>query len=64
MELLKKIVAECSFICLQAVFQPVWKSTWKYTSFMLLTFISCFMIDFLSIENILYFSVIVTDDRH
>ena len=42
----------CSFICLQAVFQfsrPMCKSTWRYIS--LLTFISCFMIDFLSIEK-------------
>ena len=32
--------------------------------FMLLPFISCFMIDFLFIEKVKFFSAIATDDRH
>ena len=31
---------------------------------LLLTFISCFVIDFLSIRKVIIFSVIATDDRH
>ena len=37
-----EVIFFASFIC------PMCKSTWRYTSF-LLTFISCFVIDFLSI---------------
>ena len=31
---------------------------------LLLTFISCFVIDFLSIRKVIIFSAIATDDRH
>ena len=66
----KKIVfaSLCSFICLQAVYQlsgPACKSTWKNCPCItLLTFISHFVIDFLSIRNVIIFSAIATDDRH
>ena len=57
-----------SFICLQAVYQlsgAVCKATWNgYPSYSLLTFISHFMIDFLSIRKVIIFSAIATDDRH
>ena len=33
-------------------------------SILLLTFISCFVIDFLSIRKVIIFSAIATDDRH
>ena len=58
----------CSFICLQAVYQlsgPVCKVTWNgYPSYSLLTFISRFVIDFLSIRKVIIFSAIATDGRH
>ena len=58
----------CSFICLQAVYQlsgAVCKATWNgYPSYSLLTFISRFLIDFLSIRKVIIFSAIATDDRH
>ena len=59
----------CSFICLQAVYQQlsraVCKATWNgYPSYSLLTFISRFVIDFLSIRKVIIFSAIATDDRH
>ena len=56
----------CSFICLQAVYQlsgPVCKATWNGCP-SLLTFISRFVIDFLSIRKVRIFSAIATDDRH
>ena len=44
---------------------PVCKSTWNvYPSYSLLTFISRFVIDFLSIRKVIIFSVIATDGRH
>ena len=44
---------------------PVCKSTWNgYPSYSLLTFISRFVIDFLSIRKVIIFSAIATDDRH
>ena len=58
----------CSFVCLQAVYQlsgPVCKSTWRYCPcILLLTFISRFVIDFLSIKKIIIFSAIATEERH
>ena len=58
----------CSFICLQAVYQlsgAVCKATWNgYPSYSLLTFISRFVIDFLSIRKVIIFSAIATNDRH
>ena len=59
------VASLCSFICLQAVYQlsgAVCKATWNgYPSYSLLTFISHFVIDFLSI---IIFSAIATDGRH
>ena len=41
------------------------KATWNgYPSYSLLTFISSFVIDFLSIRKVIIFSAIATDDRH
>ena len=58
----------CSFICLQAVYQlsgPEYLSTWSGCPCMLLlTFISHFVIDFLSIRKVIIFSAIATDGRH
>ena len=55
-------------ICLQAVYQlsgPVCKATWMAAlRILLLTFISRFVIDFLSIRKVKIFSAIATDDRH
>ena len=63
-----EFVSLCSFICLQAVYQlsgVVCKATWNgYPSYSLLTFISHFVIDFLSIRKVIIFSAIATDDRH
>ena len=43
----------------------VCKATWNgYPSYSLLTFISRFLIDFLSIRKVIIFSAITTDDRH
>ena len=43
----------------------VCKATWNgYPSYSLLTFISRFVIDFLSIRKVIIFSAIATDDRH
>ena len=62
------VASLCSFICLQAVYQlsgAVCKATWNgYPSYSLLTFISQFVIDFLSIRKVIIFSAIATDDRH
>ena len=62
------VASLCSFICLQAVYQlsgAVCKATWNgYPSYLLLTFISRFVIDFLSIRKVIIFSAIATDDRH
>ena len=62
------VASLCSFICLQAVYQlsgAVCKATWNgYPSYSLLTFISRFLIDFLSIRKAIIFSAIATDDRH
>ena len=62
------VASLCSFICLQAVYQlsgAVCKATWNgYPSYSLLTFISRFLIDFLSIRKVIIFSAIATDDRH
>ena len=62
------VASLCSFICLQAVYQlsgVVCKATWNgYPSYSLLTFISRFVIDFLSIRKVIIFSAIATDDRH
>ena len=62
------VASLCSFICLQAVYQlsgAVCKATWNgYPSYSLLTFISRFVIDFLSIRKVIIFSAIATDDRH
>ena len=50
-----------------AVYQlsgAVCKATWNvYPSYSLLTFISRFVIDFLSIRKVIIFSAIATDDR-
>ena len=58
----------CSFIYLQAVYQlsgAVCKATWNgYPSYSLPTFISRFVIDFLSIRKVIIFSAIATGDRH
>ena len=44
---------------------PVCKSTWNgYPSYSLLTSISRFVIDFLSIRKVIIFSAIATDGRH
>ena len=63
-----EFVSLCSFICLQAVHQlsgPVCKATWNgCPSYLLLTFISRFVIDFLSIRKVIIFSANATDDRH
>ena len=63
-----EFVSLCSFICLQAVYQlsgPVSKATWNAAlRILLLTFISRFVIDFLSIRKVIIFSAIATDDRH
>ena len=63
-----EFVSLCSFICLQAVYQlsgPVCKATWNgCPSILLLTFISRFVIDFLSTRKVIIFSAIATDDRH
>ena len=63
-----EFVSLCSFICLQAVYQlsgPVCKATWNgCPCILLLTFISRFVIDFLSIRKVIIFSAIATDDRH
>ena len=62
------VASLCSFICLQAVYQlsgAVCKATWKgYPSYSLLTFISRFVIDFLSIRKVIIFSAIATNGRH
>ena len=62
------VASLCSFICLQAVYQlsgAVCKATWNgCPSYSLLTFISRFVIDFLSIRKVIIFSAIATDDRH
>ena len=62
------VASLCSFIPLQAVYQPsgaVCKATWNgYLSYSLLTFISCFVIDFLSIRKVIIFSAIATDGCH
>ena len=62
------VASLCSFICLQAVYQlsgAVCKATWNgYPSYSLLTFISRFVIDFLSIRKVRIFSAIATEDRH
>ena len=62
------VASLCSFICLQALYQlsgAVCKATWNgYPSYSLLTFISRFVIDFLSIRKVIIFSAIATDDRH
>ena len=62
------VASLCSFICLQAVYQlsgPVCKGTWNgCPSYSLLTFISHFVIDFLSIRKVIIFSAIATDGRH
>ena len=62
------VASLCSFICLQAVYQrsgAVCRATWNgYPSYLLLTFISRFVIDFLSINKVIIFPVIATDDRH
>ena len=63
------VASLCSFIlCLQAVYQlsgAVFKATWNgYPSYSLLTFISRFVIDFLSIRKVIIFSAIATDGRH
>ena len=43
----------------------VYKATWNgYPSYSLLTLISRFVIDFLSIRKVIIFSAIATDDRH
>ena len=43
----------------------VCKATWNgYRSYSLLTFISHFVIDFLTIRKVIIFSAIATDDRH
>ena len=51
------VASMCSFICLQAVYQlsgAVCKATWNgYPSYSLLTFISRFVIDFLSIRKVI-----------
>ena len=58
----------CSFICLQAMYQlsgAVCKATWNgYPSYSLLTFISRFVIDLLSIRKVIIISAIVTEGRH
>ena len=62
------VASLCSFICLQAVyqlFQELCKATWNgCPSYSLLTFISRFVIDFLSIRRVIIFSEIAIDDRH
>ena len=62
------VASLCSFICLQAVYQlsgAVCKATWNgYPSYSFLTFISRFVIDFLSIRKVIIFSAIATDERH
>ena len=62
------VASLCSFICLQAVYQlsgAVCKAIWNgYPSYSLLTFISRFVIDFLSIRKVIIFSAIATDGRH
>ena len=62
------VASLCSFICLQVVYQlsgAVCKATWNgYPLYWLLTFISRFVIDFLSIRKVIIFSAIATDDRH
>ena len=62
------VASLCSFICLQAVYQlsgAVCKATWNgYPSYLLLTFISRFVIDFLSIRKVIIISAIATDGRH
>ena len=58
------VASLCSFICLQAVYQlsgAVCKATWNgYPSYSLLTFISRFVIDFLSIRKVITFSAFCT----
>ena len=58
----------CSFICLQAVYnyQDLCASLLGMAALriLLLTFISRFVIDFLSIRKVIIFSAIATDDRH
>ena len=53
---------------MQAVYQlsgAVCRATWNgYPSYSLLTFISRFVIDFLSIRKVIIFSEIATDGRH
>ena len=63
-----EFVSLCSFICLQALYQlsgPVCKALGMAAlRILLLTFISRFVIDFLSIRKVIIFSAIATDDRH
>ena len=58
----------CSFICLQAVYQiqDLCARLLRMAALciLLLTFISPFVIDFLSIRKVIIFSAIATDDRH
>ena len=58
----------CSLICLQAVYQLSGPSTnllgVAALRILLLTFVSRFVIDFLSIRKVIIFSAIATDDRH
>ena len=55
----------CSLICLQAVYQlPGHLLGVAALRMLLLTFISHFLIDFLSIRKVIIFSAIATDDRH
>ena len=63
-----EFVSLCSFICLQAVYQLSGHSArllgMAALRILLLTFISRFVIDFLSIRKVIIFSTIATDDRH
>ena len=58
----------CSLICLQDVYQLSGPETnllgVAAVHILLLTFISRFVIDFLSIRKVIIFSAIATDDRH
>ena len=57
----------CSFICLQAVYQLSGPDNLLGVAalrMLLLTFISHFVIDFLSIRKVIIFSAIATDGRH
>ena len=61
-----EFVSLCSFICLQAVYQLSGARLLGMAALriLLLTFISRFVIDFLSIRKVIIFSAIATDDRH